>query len=164
MAISQATLETAILNWLSNQEDYTTKQLSAEAFADMYYNWAKDATADDKPMDLGSADKTLISNLIIALPDENDDGELFAEAVDQGLVLFWTNITFDSGDTTVSDGTPPVFGPVKNALVASFEDNLETSSTKEIIAAEIAQILYSMIGTIEAQYGDEPNTTKVPII
>jgi hypothetical protein len=164
MALTQAALEADILNWLSNQQDYTTKTLSAQAFADMYYNFTTNATADSKPIDLASCDKTKISDQIIALPDTGSNGDAFAEAVDQGLVDYWTGITFDSGDISVANGTPPSYGPLGDDLKASFPANMSPTTTKEDVAASMAAILFTSIGTIEALVNDPPHDYSVPII
>lgn len=164
MALTQAALEADILNWLSNQSDYTTKQLSAEAFALMYHNFVINATADGKPIDVASADKTKISDLIIALSDTNSNGDAFAEAVDNGFVDYWTGITFDSGDISVSAGTPPSYGPLSDDLKAMFPTNLSPSTTKEQVAASMALIFFTSIQTIQALVNDPPNDYSVPII
>ncbi len=148
MALDPGQLQSKLLVWMENKQNYTSISEAADAFSIAYVDWAKDALAGGVAPMQSIPPISLLADPIKAIGPINIP-PAYALAVATGMVAWWSAVVFEStlgGPTTILGGVPPnpvtISAPLLAAMLSTY---ILPSTTDPIVAASMSAIFYASI-------------------
>jgi hypothetical protein len=154
MPLSAVSLQAKLALWAAKKPTFPDAKASSLELANQYHAWALNALAGGSPV--LSSSKSLISAPLVALPPIGVSPNGWAGALEQGLIAYWTAMTFAplAGPVSVAAGVPPQAGPFMAALLAQMVGSfLSPGANDALVVTTLSALMFNMIGTIKAQVG-----------